>query len=294
MTWPWSRRGGGSVPAAKAWAALLVAWGGVSLAAAVYLDPEPTRVLPPALLAAVSTVGLWRPWRHAGLLLAVPALALYVYLVLLTSRAASGGLAVVAPSIAIVALGLLGSGALAEGLAAQTESDELQREHDARMIEELTPTLGGTEAMKWEHADPVIREELARARRYDYKVSLGLIGIHEWDLYVDQHGPAAGDALQLEVARVLQGCIRTTDRLAFLGPGKVAFLLPHTPAGGARIVLDRLRLAAQETPGIDLRAGLVEFPEDGVDADTLVQEAASALVFAEQSGLGVASRSLLQ
>ncbi|MBV9120477.1 MAG: hypothetical protein JOZ39_07195, partial [Chloroflexi bacterium] len=51
---------------------------------------------------------------------------------------------------------------------------------------------------------------------------------------------------------------------------------------------------AQRTSGFELRAGVVEFPADGVDPDELVNEARTALEFARSSEVGVASRVLLQ
>jgi diguanylate cyclase (GGDEF)-like protein len=211
----------------------------------------------------------------------------------LTLRAESGPLSAVLPPILAFTLGILGVGALAEALARRTERDELQRQTDTRMIEELTPTVADTAAMKWEHARRALREELARGRRYGHKVTLTLVGVDDWEEYVEQRGAEAARETQTRLASVLESTVRPTDKVAYRQAGEIAVIFPHTDVRGAQRAVERIRQIIRNALELEVRAGVAEFPEDAVDVDGLVREADFALAFARQSGLFVASRSLL-
>jgi len=281
------------VPKAKAWAALLVTCAGASLAATVYLDPGPTRVLAPALLAAVVTVGLWRPARYVGPAAAALATACYALTLATVSRVEAGGLSSIAFAVATAGLGLFGSGVVADLLAARTERDDRRRRLDARIIEELTPTLGGTDVMKREHGDRALREEIDRARRYGHSVCLALLGMRGEEQSTEAQGLEAAGEQQLRLATAIRALVRTTDRVIISRPGEVTVLMPHTPLKGALTALDRLRLAVQDSVDTGCSVGVAEFPNDAADADELVNEAQHALDFARQAELEVASRDLL-
>ncbi len=281
------------VPEAKAWAALLSTWSGITLALVVYLDPALTRVLAVALLTAVVTLGIWRLWPFVGVAAGGLAAVVYAAAAVLAARAEAASVATALPAVGVYLLAVVGSGALADALAWWTERDDLQREIDARMIEELTPTVAESGAMKWEHAQRVMSEELARARRYGHKVALAVVGVDDWDDYVEQHGAAAAREAQARLAAIVQPMMRPTDKVAMRQHGEIALLLPHSDIGGAQRLVERLRQAVRNTLELGVRAGVCEFPDDAVDVDGLVREAGFALAFARQSGLIVASRSLL-
>jgi diguanylate cyclase (GGDEF)-like protein len=259
----------------------------------VYLDPDLTRVLAVALLAATTTLGIWRLWPYLGIAAGLGATLVYGLATVLAIRAQGGSITTVLPAVSVYLLAAVGSGALADALAQRTERDDLQHEVDARMIEELTPTVAETAAMKWEHAQRAIREELARARRYGHKVTLVLIGVDDWDDYVEQHGAAVAREAQVRLAAIVQPIVRPTDRVAVRQPGEIVLLLPHTDVRGALRLVERARQEIHGALGLNVRAGVSEFPDDAVDVEGLAGEASFALAFARQSGLTVASRSLL-
>ena len=283
----------GAVPEAKAWSALLMTCAQVSLAAAIYIDPGPTRVLAPVLVAAVATVSLWRPARFAGLASAVLAATTYVLTGVAIGRAEGNSLIPIASAAAVLALGLLGTGALANALAVWTERSDLQRRLDARIIEELTPTLGGTRVLKWQHAVGMLRDEIDRARRYGHVVSLAMIRAGDMQPDAEDASGGAGDQAW-RLAATIGGLLRTTDKVAVSGAGELAILMPHTSLEAALAPMHRLESAVRKFGPLDFRVGIAEFPNDAADADELVEEARHALDFAGQMDVKVASRSLLQ
>src|SRR5438105_4209080 len=71
------RRRNRLVTETKAWAAMIMAWVGITQTATNYFDPGITRVIPPALQAVTTTVGLWRPIPYAGPIVGILGSALY-------------------------------------------------------------------------------------------------------------------------------------------------------------------------------------------------------------------------
>jgi GGDEF domain-containing protein len=286
-----------------------MAWMAVTLSATNYLDPGPTRVLPPALQAATTTIGLWRPIPYAGFFAAVIGSIVYVIAGVLsrfgasgisaadlpaTQQAAVGALLTAAPGFATVFLALIGSGWLAESLAARTERDELQRRQDRQLIEDLIPVHGETGLMKWSYAEREMSDEVVRARRYNQPLSFALLS----------PPGAPGDesdrdpedlALELKpLADLARGLMRPTDVVALYRTGALALVMPHTSLKGAQIALEKVHVEAAKAGFGNVIAGLAEFPQDGADVQELCTEAEHALAFARESGLAAVSRSLLQ
>nr|MBF6592743.1 hypothetical protein [Ktedonobacterales bacterium] len=199
-----------------------------------------------------------------------------------------------APGIATVFLALQGTGWLADTLATRTERDEVQRQNDRQLIEDLVPTHGQTGLMKWSFALRSAHDEVLRARRYNSPMSLALVGPRE------PISPA-GDEVDLDeiairlapLAALLKELLRPTDLVALYRTGDLAILMPQTGLQGALIALDKVRGEASKRDLGAPAAGLAEFPDDGADMEELVTEAEHALQFARESELGIVSRGLL-
>lgn len=276
VTWP------------TAWSALLVVWSGLLLGLLAYLERGEARILPPLLAAAVGVLGVWRPRPLVGPLTGVAATA--VFAALRGWVDGTDGLAIV---VGVVGLALVGVGALAEVLSRSMVREAANREHDQLLIEELTPTRLGTGALKWDHARKQLEDELTRARRYQHPVSLALLAFDDWDAVVRQLGPDSAAALLPECTRLLLGQLRPSDRIALIGEAELALVLPHTPLAGALVAVQKLLEVTSRELGVQLRAGIGEFPTDAATVDALVAEARGALELATLSGLPAASRTVL-
>jgi len=271
----------------KAWAAFVAAWTGIGGGVAMYLEPGESRVLVPVLCGFVVTAALWHPLPRTGTITSVLAAGTFVGLRYLVQ----GTDGIAQPTLA-AAVTLFGLGLLADSLAARAEADALQRRHDTLLIEELTPT-SATGALKWQHAQKQLAEEVARGRRYKYPVTLALIGIDKVIENADDASIEAAVRQRSELVRVLLSRTRTSDRVSFRSEDQLALVLPHTTVKGALGFLEKHLPDIKVAAGVDPRIGVAEFPTDAGLAEDLVTEAESALEFGRASGMRIVSRTLL-
>lgn len=270
----------------KAWTAAVAAWTGVAVGAAMYFEAGETRVLVPVLAGFVAVAALWHGLPAAGAVTGVLATALFVAIRYLVD----GPAGILAPALT-VAVGLVALGFLADALARRAEGDALQRRHDSLLIDELTPTSAMGE-MKWQHAQKHLADEIGRARRYRYAVSLALVAVEPLPEN-DDAGVQAVLGRRSDLVRLLLARTRTSDRVSFRGQGQLAVVLPHTAVDGAVAFLDKNLPDIKVAVGHDPRVGVAAFPADAGTAEELVTEAESALDFAKASGMRIVSRALL-
>lgn len=80
----------------------------------------------------------------------------------------------------------------------------------------------------------------------------------------------APEAGEVDLGQLLQGTVRSSDEMA-LTEGAAAILMAETDAEGALAAVDRYR--CKYAPAIDLRFGVVTFPDDGGNVDDLLDMA---------------------
>ncbi|NEV62801.1 bifunctional diguanylate cyclase/phosphodiesterase [Thiorhodococcus minor] len=133
---------------------------------------------------------------------------------------------------------------------------------------------------------------LQRAKRYDRQFALLFVDLDRFKEVNDTLGHAVGDALLLEVAKILAGQVREVDTIARLGGDEFVILLEDIPAPRfAATFADRLMdLFAQPFQVQDSELfitasmGISIYPEDGVDRDTLVRHADVAMYQRKNAG----------
>jgi diguanylate cyclase (GGDEF)-like protein len=135
-------------------------------------------------------------------------------------------------------------------------------------------------------------QSLAQAKRNQQQVALLFIDLDGFKGVNDTLGHAAGDALLKQVSARLADAVRASDTLARMGGDEFAVVLQEvrdTPSAMrvAEKLLEALR-APLRLEGRDLRVsasiGLAFYPEDGLDADTLLRHADVAMYRAKASG----------
>ncbi len=133
-----------------------------------------------------------------------------------------------------------------------------------------------------------LREEIARAQRYDYPFVLLMCDVDNFKPYNDTYGHPAGDEVLKEVAAVMRETVREGDLVARYGGEEFAAILPQTDSAHARIVAGRIREAVRRHGfahrDVTLSIGAAEYSIDGSDAETLIFRADQALFAAKRAG----------
>ncbi len=98
--------------------------------------------------------------------------------------------------------------------------------------------------------DAVLEKEMARANRYNLKMSVIMIDLDHFKLVNDTYGHPVGDQVLIRTAEITKYSLRRSDVIARLGGEEFIILLPETDVFGAFIVAEKIRkaLEAEEHP----------------------------------------------
>ena len=132
----------------------------------------------------------------------------------------------------------------------------------------------------------------AQARREEYKLAILFIDLDRFKSVNDSMGHALGDELLKETAFRLSAAVRETDTVARLGGDEYVVILPHI--GGVldvEAILDKtstmlgrpFQLDGREV-SVTASIGVAIFPDDGADAESLLQNADTAMYAAKDTG----------
>ena len=137
-----------------------------------------------------------------------------------------------------------------------------------------------------------LAQAIARSSRTGRPTAVAYLDLDGFKGVNDRLGMAAGDQVLQRVADLLRQELRGDDTLARLGGDEFAIILPAMP--GVRdieLVLGRIVAALDqpllaEEPDLRLGAslGVTLYPDDDVDADTLLRHADQAMVMAKAAG----------
>ncbi len=128
----------------------------------------------------------------------------------------------------------------------------------SQRLHELSTLDGLTRQLNHRVIYDRLTEELDRARRYKYPLSVVLCDFDHFKEINDTHGHLAGDAVLREGAAVLRKCLRSTDLLGRYGGEEFLAVLPQVDLGSARMAAERLRVGLEKNPvrlagGIEVR-----------------------------------------
>jgi two-component system cell cycle response regulator len=142
------------------------------------------------------------------------------------SRAASGLVHALAGHLTLV----LDNARLSQRLREMSTRDGLTRQLNHRAIYER------------------LTEELERARRYRYPLSVILCDMDHFKEVNDTYGHLAGDAVLREGAEVLRASLRAGDLLGRYGGEEFLAVLPQVEIEAARAAAERLRIGLEGLP----------------------------------------------
>ncbi|HEY8486163.1 MAG TPA: GAF domain-containing protein [Limnochordales bacterium] len=136
-----------------------------------------------------------------------------------------------------------------------------------------------------------LEEEIERAGRYGYGLQVGIGDVDGLKDVNDNLGHLAGDAVLVQLAKLLRQHSRRYDIVARYGGDEFGIIMPQTDRPGAIQALHRLdRAVAQATftwYGLELQLpaiswGLASFPEDGRRSSELVAAADARMYMAKR------------
>jgi diguanylate cyclase (GGDEF)-like protein/PAS domain S-box-containing protein len=139
-----------------------------------------------------------------------------------------------------------------------------------------------------------LRRMVSMLVRRGGKMALLYLDLDRFKPINDQYGHAFGDKVLIEAARRMSACVRDSDTLSRRGGDEfVALLESDDPKQAAALVGKKLIAAVAEPMSIDghvidigVSIGIAIYPDDGDDADALLEAADLALYAAKQHGRG--------
>ncbi|HXP96749.1 MAG TPA: EAL domain-containing protein, partial [Telmatospirillum sp.] len=169
---------------------------------------------------------------------------------------------------------------ITERKAAQ-EQIEFLAQHDA--LTKLPNRLLGKDRME---------RAMVVSHRLGRKTALLFVDVDHFKRINDSLGQAVGDALLQTLAQRFQGCIRETDTLCRQGADEFLVILPsiEDPETINRVAAQILQKMAILFKVDDLELhptvsiGISVYPDDGVDFDSLLKRAETAVYHAKESG----------
>ncbi len=139
-----------------------------------------------------------------------------------------------------------------------------------------------------------LQHAMASAQRHQHHLAVLFIDLDSFKNVNDSLGHAAGDLLLMSVASRLCGCVREVDTVARLGGDEFVVVLENLEneanavAVAAKIHATLARPMTVGTQNLHAAAsiGIAIYPEDGESADTLMQNADTAMYQAKARGRG--------
>jgi len=140
-----------------------------------------------------------------------------------------------------------------------------------------------------------LKEMTHLAQQQQKNFVLLVIGIDRFKIINNSLGHAAGDAALKETALRLQSHCQGTDIAARIGGDEFALMLLNTPANTAektvKQILQNLRTPITLNTNkfiLSSSIGIANYPQDGIDGETLLQQAENAMYSAKKEKKGYA------
>jgi diguanylate cyclase (GGDEF)-like protein/PAS domain S-box-containing protein len=133
---------------------------------------------------------------------------------------------------------------------------------------------------------------VAQAHRHGHRLAVLFLDVDRFKLINDSLGHSLGDRLLQGVAERLKGCVREGDTVARLGGDEFTLLLPEITRALDVVNVAEKILEAVKLPFrlegrelfVSASMGISLYPDDGVNAETLVKNADAAMYRAKEQG----------
>lgn len=157
----------------------------------------------------------------------------------------------------------------------------------------LATTDGLTELFNHRYFQEQIRMMVENSKRYETSFALIIIDIDYFKKFNDNFGHQSGDAVLKQVAQTLKRNVRATDIVCRYGGEEMSILLPNSNAGEAystaqkicdRVANKKFKLANGNDANVTISLGVATFPNDGENAEQIIENADKRLYEAKNSG----------
>ncbi len=137
-----------------------------------------------------------------------------------------------------------------------------------------------------------LKEEVARAQRYQRPLSICVLSIDRFEEIKEQYGPIGCEMLLKYTAGLLRSLLREVDIASRVQAEQFAIILPETNNAGALVVAERIRQRMINQPvnltfqtvSVSASVGLAAFPKHGQNVEDLINNAFAALSKAMAEG----------
>ena len=135
-----------------------------------------------------------------------------------------------------------------------------------------------------------LKRMLAQSSRALAPMSVLAIDLDHFKQINDGYGHDRGDEVLASAAAAIGAAIRASDFAGRIGGEEFVVFAPGTTAQGAKVLAEKLRGAVEalQVPGVDrtltASIGIAAYPDDAVDADTILRKADRALYRAKEHG----------
>ena len=168
-------------------------------------------------------------------------------------------------------------------------------EEKNKTLDNLANIDGLTGLYNHRYFQNILDQEINRAVRHSFSISILMIDIDHFKRINDTYGHQVGDFVLSEFSKIIQANIRQYDILARYGGEEFVVLLPETSAEDAQIVAEKLRSIIEQTTFQDHRekyqitasfgqSSSIPAVEDTFSKDILINQADQALYEAKEKG----------
>lgn len=114
-------------------------------------------------------------------------------------------------------------------------------------LSDLTTRDSMTNLLNHKNSMRRLKEEVDRAKRIQYPLSVAMIDLDNFKLVNDRYGHQTGDLVLIQVAEILSGNCRATDTVGRYGGEEFIVIMPDTNNRDAALLLERIKLLIEET-----------------------------------------------